>query len=354
VTSRLLTSENQQMNNTIPAQGLSHWWQGLDAPLADFIRRLPKTEHHLHIEGATPYQLLRETYPGRFPEVPEHWDADYRFDSFQSFLEILAAHGLAWFESPDRYHLAAREIFKNASRQNVRYMELSFDAFFSSSRGHSVTTIAEAILSAAPEGLTVRVFLGMTRDAFENGLEPVVRKALQSDLISGLDLHGIEPMPLREWTVDIWREAHALGKVNKAHAGEFGPAENVLEVIERLGVKRVQHGVRAAENPDLVKRLRDEGIALDVCPISNWRLQVINQPGDHPIRQLVEAGVTCTVSTDDPFLFNNHLEEEYAFLASALQFSKPQLLQVVRNGVQVALLPESVKSAWLAELDAMS
>jgi adenosine deaminase len=342
------------MNKPLPTQGLSHWWQGLDAATADFIRRLPKTEHHLHIEGATPYHLLREAYPGRFPEVPDHWQADYRFASFQSFLEILAEHGFAWFDSPDRYHLAAREIFLNASRQNVRYMELSFDAFFSSSQGHCVTTIAEAILSAAPAGLTVKVFLGMTRDAFENGLEPVVRKALQSDWVSGLDLHGIEPLPLRDWTVDIWREASALGKVNKAHAGEFGPAQNVLEVIEKLGVKRIQHGVRATENPDLVRRLRDEGIALDVCPISNWRLQVIDEPADHPIRQLIEAEVTCTVSTDDPFLFNNHLEEEYAFLANNLQFTRSELLQVARNGVQVALVSDSIKSSWLAELDALA
>lgn len=333
---------------------ISHWWQGLDDSMADFIRRLPKSEHHLHIEGATPYHLLREAYPGRFPETPGHWDANYRFDSFQTFLETLAAHGIVWFESPDRYHLAAREIFINAQRQNVRYMELSFDAYFSTARGYCVSTIAEAILSAVPEGLTVRVFLGMTRDAFENGLEPVVRKALNSEHISGLDLHGIEPLPLRDWTIDIWREAETMGKVNKAHAGEFGPAQNVREAIEKLGVKRVQHGVRAVEDAELIKRLRDEGVTLDVCPISNWRLQVIEQPADHPIRHFVEAGVSCTVSTDDPFLFNNHLEEEFAFLANVLKFSKQQLLQVARNGVRVALLPESEKASWLTELDALN
>jgi adenosine deaminase len=333
--------------------GCSSWWQNLQPDVAGFIRRLPKTEHHLHIEGATPYHLLREAYPGRFPDTPEHWHADYRFASFESFLEILAAHGFAWFDSPDRYHLAAREIFLNATRQNVRYMELSFDAFFSTSQGYCVSTIAEAILSAAPDELTVKLFLGMTRDAFENGLEPVVRKALSCDFISGLDLHGVEPMPLRDWTVNIWREAETMGKVNKAHAGEFGPAANVLEVMDRLGVRRIQHGVRAVDSPELLQRIKDEGIALDICPISNWRLQVIDKPGDHPIRHFVEAGLVCTVSTDDPFLFNNHIEEEYAFLADELQFTNEQLLQVARNGVQMALVSESLKSVWLRELDAL-
>ena len=109
------------------------------------------------------------------------------------------------------------------------------------------------------------------------------------------------------------------------------------DVIEKLGAQRIQHGVRALEDPELVSMLRDNGIALDVCPISNVKLRVVPSAREHPIKKLVEAGVVCTVSTDDPISFGNTIEDEYEFLARELDFNESSLAQIAQNGFRVAL-----------------
>jgi adenosine deaminase len=111
----------------------------------------------------------------------------------------------------------------------------------------------------------------------------------------------------------------------------------VRYAVEKLGAQRIQHGVRSIEDPEVLAMLRDRGIALDVCPISNVKLRIVPSPGEHPIKQLLDAGVVCTVSTDDPISFGNSIEDEYEFLAGELGFSEKDLSQVAANGFQVAL-----------------
>jgi adenosine deaminase len=125
----------------------------------------------------------------------------------------------------------------------------------------------------------------------------------------------------------------------------------VREVLDQLKVKRIEHGVRSIEDPELVERLVREGIALDVCPISNLKLAVVPSLRDHPLRALMEAGVVCTVSTDDPIVFGNSLTQEYAVLASELGFSRRELAQISLNGFRVALCDPSVVAGEVAQLE---
>ncbi|NBB80271.1 MAG: hypothetical protein GVY36_12655 [Verrucomicrobia bacterium] len=155
--------------------------------------------------------------------------------------------------------------------------------------------------------------------------------------LAGIDLHGPEYLPLESWTARIWRETAAAGKELKAHAGEFMPAEFVRRCVEELGVRRIQHGVRCVEDPAVVDLLIEKDVTLDVCPISNLKLQVedIRKMSDHPIRQLFDAGVRCTINSDDPFMFGNTLSEEYYALATDLNFTHGELAQIAANGFAV-------------------
>jgi adenosine deaminase len=143
----------------------------------------------------------------------------------------------------------------------------------------------------------------------------------------------------------------AAGKITKCHAGEFGGAAKVREAIEVLGVTRIQHGIQAINDPAVVKLAVERDVTFDVCPISNIRLRAVDSWAAHPIRRLMEAGVRCTVSTDDPLTFANSVSEEYAALASELAFDCEALAQVARNGWAVADVPASFKRDCLAEID---
>ncbi len=131
---------------------------------------------------------------------------------------------------------------------------------------------------------------------------------------------------------------------------EFDGPARVREAIEELGVTRIQHGVRAIEDPTVVRLAAERGVTFDVCPISNIRLKVFPTLAAHPNRRLMQAGVRCTVSTDDPLCFANSLGDDYAALVEGLQFTKAELAQVARNGWAVADVSEATRKAALDEI----
>jgi adenosine deaminase len=153
-------------------------------------------------------------------------------------------------------------------------------------------------------------------------------------------------------TPELWDRARRMGKYTKAHAGEFMGADFVDRILDELKPQRIEHGVRSIENPGTVARLVRQGVALDVCILSNVKLAVegVSSIAGHPIRQLFDAGVTVTVNSDDPLFFGNRLSEEYYALYQELGFSSDELIRVAANGFKVALLPESIRDRCLAEL----
>ncbi len=319
-----------------------------------FIQALPKTETHLHIEGALPYELLRTLDPAAYGADPEFRRRSHRYPSFPDFEQTLLRHALPWFTSAERYHEAASAIFAGHLRQNVRYVETSFHLHVTEFIHVPGPVIIDAILSAAPKGLEVRVFAGMLRDAYDGPLRPVIDDLVNWGSLSGIDLHGYERMPTEPWAFGVWERARRAGKVTKCHAGEFDGAARVREAIQQLGVRRVQHGVRAIEDPAVVELAAREGATFDICPISNVGLQVVPDIASHPIRRLMEAGVNCTISTDDPLCFGNTLTEEYAALAGEAHFTRAELSRVARNGWAVADIGEPERRARIAEIDRLT
>lgn len=305
------------------------------AGLHAFIAQLPKAETHLHIEGALPLSLLQTVAPDRFRDAPPPWWAPgYRFASFADFEAALLGNAVLWYTSPGRYHEAAREVFRGLLAQNVRYVETSFHLPIARLIHADGREIVHAIRDAAPPGMTVRVFAGMRRDDGD-AMRPVLDALATWDELAGVDLHGVETLPLEPWTARLWAELAEAGKETKAHAGEFGGAASVREVVEVLGVRRVQHGIRAVEDPDVVSLLRDRDVTCDVCVTSNVKLGVVADYECHPLPALLDAGVRCTISTDDPFCFGGTLTNEYLVLATRMGFTRERLAQVAKNGLDM-------------------
>ena len=318
--------------------------------LNSFIQSLPKTETHLHIEGAVPYMLLTEWKPETYPPHPYFQSPDYRYPGFPEFEEILARHALPWFSNPERYHSASKYIFKTLQEQNVSYVECSFHLPAAIRLGIPMEEIIQAIRSAAPRDMELRVFAGMRRNDYVGKMKLLIDDLGNYPLLSGVDLHGDETLPLESWTAPVWEQLRRVGKITKAHAGEFRGAESVREVIESLGVTRVQHGTRAFENPSVMALAAERGVTFDMCPVSNVKLRVVPDISLHPIRHFMTAGIPCTVSTDDPLAFNNTLSDEYLTLAAQADFSVSELSQIACNGWQIADISEEKRQAAIRQI----
>jgi adenosine deaminase len=318
-----------------------------------FIQSLPKTETHLHLEGALPYELLRAWKPETYPENPYFHAPDFRYPTFPKFDETLLGHALPWFVSAERYHEAAKAIFAKHVAQNVRYVETSFHLPVGGFIGVPPREILKAIRAAVPAGLEVRIFAGMLRTDYAGPMQAVIDDLENWDELAGVDLHGFEQVPTEAWTAKVWARLRAAGKVTKAHAGEFDGALRVREAIEQLGATRIQHGVRAIENPAVVALAAERGVTFDVCPLSNVKLCVTPPLGEHPLRRLMAAGVNCTISTDDPLVFNNTLNGEYIALAEA-GYTRAELVCLAKNGWSVANVSSDMRTAMVAEIDRLA
>lgn len=325
---------------------------GISQDLESFIRRIPKTETHLHIEGALPYELLVEMDHEKFPAAPFFRTPDYKYPSFVEFETLLIDHAICWFDSAERYHHACKRMFEKMVSLNIKYVETSFHLHMIEFIGVDGPEILSAIKSAAPKGLEVKVIGGMVRNGYTEVMRPIIDKLHQWDELDGIDLHGQEWLALEDWTPPVWKRCIEAGKIVKCHAGEFGGPDKVYEALDTLGSRRIQHGVRSVEDKDLVKRLADEGAVLDVCPLSNEKLRVFPALENHSLRELVDAGVTCTINTDDPLCFANDILDEYRALAGRLGFSRHELAQFAKNGFEHARIDASKKKELIAEIDA--
>ncbi|MEM1223464.1 MAG: adenosine deaminase family protein [Verrucomicrobiota bacterium] len=324
--------------------------------LKTYVQSLPKTETHLHLEGSCPLDLLDRYAPGLFGETPFMWADDFRYESFTQFTQLFAQVAQAVFTTPEAFHECAKAVLQNCADQNCRYVECSFHIGVLTLPGMHGPEVVDAILDAAPDGMEVRVFVGMRHNSYDAETRPIIDDCINWANLTGIDLHGPEDLPVEPWTVKIWEKAGRAGKFLKTHAGEFMPASFVRYCIETLGTQRIEHGVRSIEDPAVIELIKERGVILDVCPISNLKLQVdgIPEMRAHPIRKLFDQGVACTINTDDTLMFGNTLSEEYYALAEDLDFTKPELAQIALNGFECALWDGPSKIDCIEKLQALA
>lgn len=330
--------------------------------LAAFIAALPKAELHLHIEGTLEPELmfaLAERNEIRLPySSVEELRAAYRFSNLQDFLDIYYAGAGALLEMQDFYDLTWAYL-QRAFTQNVRHVEIFFDPQTHTGRGVEFATVIDGINRALVDaearlGISSRLILCFLRHLDEaDALETLDAAMAYRDRIAGVGLDSSErgnpPGKFRE----VFRRARAAGFVAVAHAGEEGPAEYVREALDVLEVVRIDHGNNALDDADLVAELVRRRIPLTVCPLSNVKLRVVDDIRDHPLKRMLNLGLFVTVNSDDPAYFGGYVNENYIAAAEALRLTREELGQLARNSFEASLLDAEVKSALMAEVDAV-
>jgi adenosine deaminase len=151
--------------------------------------------------------------------------------------------------------------------------------------------------------------------------------------------------------VQVFERARQEGFRVVAHAGEEGPPEYVWQALDLLGAARIDHGVRAIEDPALVQRLAAERVPLTVCPLSNVRLRVFPSMEEHTLKRLLDAGVVVTINSDDPAYFGGYLTDNYLAARRSLGLTRGDICRIAANGCEAAFLDDQQRSAMRAELD---
>ncbi|MGW3952754.1 adenosine deaminase [Streptomyces sp. NPDC004752] len=324
---------------------------------------LPKAELHLHIEGTLEPELafrLAERNGVKLPyaNTGELREA-YRFEDLQSFLDLYYAL-MAVLRTERDFEDLADAYLARAAAQGVRHAEIFFDPQAHLARGVAMDTVVEGLWralgsSVENHGVSTRLIMCFLRDeSAESALRTLEAARPHLDRITGVGLDSAEvghpPVKFRE----VYEAAAALGLRRVAHAGEEGPPEYIAEALDVLGVERIDHGLRCMEDPALVERLVRERIPLTLCPLSNVRLRTVDVLTEHPLPAMLDAGLMCTVNSDDPAYFGGYVGDTFDAVRAALGLTEDRLRELARNSFLASFLEddEERRRRYLAEVDA--
>jgi aminodeoxyfutalosine deaminase len=328
------------------------------------VRRLPKAELHLHLEGSIQPATLREMalQKGRLVPETEEWIATreregFRYPQLADFLNAFKLLSLL-LETPQDYALAATRLVEALHAENVRYAEVTLAAGVVLWKKQPLPDVFEAVKSAADEacarlGLRVAWIFDAVRQFGADHARAVMQHAARfrdhgvvAFGIGGDEVRG----PARLFT-DVYREARDLGLHLTAHAGEADGPESVRDAVEMLGAERIGHGTSAGRDPVTLRLLAERAVPVEVCLTSNLATGVIRRIEDHPLRRFLEAGVPVALSSDDPAMFSTSIEREMLLAAERFELSHDEITGIAGNAIRAAFLPEHERAALLAELE---
>ncbi|HEY1337905.1 MAG TPA: adenosine deaminase [Bryobacteraceae bacterium] len=299
--------------------------------MADFFLELPKAELHLHLEGSVEPETLHELDPAT---PVEEFRKLYRYDDFDDFLKAFGAVGKL-LRSPEAYALATRRLLERLAHENVRYAEIIVAAGVVLWKGQEFAPIFDAIeaAAAADPRVEVRWILDAVRQfPLEQAMQVAELAAERRDRgVVAFGVGGSETRGPAEQFRDVFAVAKRSGLRLTAHAGEGTTAQSIRAALE-IGAERIGHGISAADDPDLMRCLRERDIPLEVCITSNLVTGVVRNVEEHPLRRLFDAGVPITLNTDDPAMFGCTLVGEYRLAAEKFGFSESELRHIAENG----------------------
>ncbi len=288
------------------------------------LRKLPKAELHLHIEGTLEPELALKLAERNNISLPfadlDDLKAHYEFENLQSFLDLYYQLMSVLRTRQDFTDLMLAYLAR-ANADGVRRAEIFFDPQVHMNNGLDFDVVLDGLLEGLrigherfgiDGGLIMCIIRDMPVDSAEALLDTAASRA--GDLL-GIGLDSAEVGYPPELFSHVYERAARLGLHLVAHAGEEGPADYVRQALDSLHVERIDHGVRTATDGDLVARIARDGIALTVCPLSNHRLQVVRDVADLPVRQLFDAGVKVTLNSDDPAYFGGYIGDNYIAMA---------------------------------------
>ena len=296
----------------------------------DFLLEMPKAELHLHLEGSVEPETLHELDPAT---PVEEFRALYEYRDFEAFLKTFAAVGKR-LRSPDDYALITRRLLECLAAQNVRYAEITLAAGVVLWKGQEFGPVFDAVREAAAgSAVEVQWILDAVRQFGAEHVRRVAELAAErvGQGVVAFGIGGSEERGPAEWFTDIFAFAKSAGLRLTAHAGEGTTPESVRGAL-KLGAERIGHGIAAADDPELMRELRERDVPLEICVTSNVVTGVVRRYEEHPLRRIYDAGVPIVLNTDDPAMFRCTLTGEYRLAAARFGFSEVELRGLAANG----------------------
>ena len=323
--------------------------------------KIPVSEQHIHVEGTlAPWMMAkfarRNGIPLHFRSTQELAKA-YRFKNLGEFLQLYYLGCKVLVTELDFYELALTYL-RRAASQNVRHVEMFFDPQTHLKNGVAFRTVIEGIHRAVIDararfGISGMLIMCFLRDLPPDEAMKVLEESLPyKDKIVAVGLDSAErdcPPRLFE---SVFAKARSYGYRVAAHAGEEGPADYVWQALDMLKAERIDHGVRAIDDPMLIDHLARIQMPLTMCPFSSRRLCVVASLKEYPLRFMLEHGVCALVNSDDPAYFGGYVKRNLLGIARAQQLTRQHIFQLARNSFRASFLPEREKQVFLAEVDA--
>ena len=325
----------------------------------ELIRALPKAELHVHIEGTFEPELMFAIAQRNQIQIPyqsvEEVKQAYNFHNLQSFLDIYYAGANVLVYEQDFYDLAWA-YFEKCAEDRVVHTEMFFDPQTHTERGVAFATVLAGLKRACKDaqeklGISSQLIMCFLRHLSEEKAFETLEQALpfKDDIIAiGLDSSEVGHPPAK--FERVFAKAREAGFLIVAHAGEEGPPAYIWEALDVLKVNRIDHGVRSEEDEQLMARLIAEKMPLTVCPLSNLKLCVVNDMGEHNIRRLLQKGVHVTVNSDDPSYFGGYINDIFIAIQQALDLSNDELKQLAIHSFEASFISDDEKQKWIAEV----
>ncbi|PYH96055.1 adenosine deaminase [Aspergillus ellipticus CBS 707.79] len=330
----------------------------------DFLRGLPKCEHHVHLEGClTPeliFQLAEKNNvqlpdPKSEPAYESIQTLTARYGHFSSLDDFLHFYfiGMSVLNQESDFADLAWAYFLKAHADGVHHAEVFFDPQVHQDRGIPYETIVAGFVAGCKRaetelGLSTRLILCFVRHLPVESAKKTYQDILdsrhfESDIIHGLGWSSTEVGPPKDMYREIYASASERGVRLTAHAGEEGDPTYISTALE-LGATRIDHGIRLVEDPVLMERIAKEGVLLTVCPLSNVQLKCVKTVAEVPIRKFLDAGVKFSINSDDPAYFGGYILDNYCAVHEAFGLSVAEWRTIAENSVSESWIGDERKA----------
>ena len=327
--------------------------------IIEYIKKTPKTELHLHIEGTLEPDHMFKLAKRNNVSIPfknvEEVKSAYNFHNLDSFLNIYYQGSKVLINEEDFFDLTWAYILK-CKKDNIVHTEIFFDPQTHMERGIDFDVVINGIykaLSKAKNELNIssKIIMCFLRHLDEDSGFKVLSKAIKhKDKIIGVGLDSSELGNPPKKFEKLFKKAIEEGFLTVAHAGEEGPPEYIWEAIYLLKIKRIDHGVQCLKDEKLVKKLKESQIPLTVCPLSNIKLCVFDKLEEHNLKKIINEDLMATVNSDDPAYFGGYLNENLIKVQSALNLSRKEVKTLIINSFKSSFLNENEKNNWISKI----
>ena len=327
--------------------------------LLEFIKKSPKAELHLHIEGTLEPELMftlakRNNIQIPFDNINDVKKA-YNFSNLESFLKIYYEGAKVLIKEEDFFDLTWAYALK-CKEDNIVHTEIFFDPQTHTDRGINFDIVINGIYNALQKaekefGLSFKIIMCFLRHLDEEAGFKILDQAIDhKDKIYGVGLDSSEMGNPPNKYEKLFKKAIEYGFITVAHAGEEGPPEYIWEALNLLNVKRIDHGVQCLKDEKLVEKLSKNQIPLTVCPLSNIKLRVFNKLEEHNLKKMLDKKLMVMVNSDDPAYFGGYLNQNLIETQVALNLSKDDVKTLLVNSFQSSFLNEEKKREWISKI----